>query len=481
MTPPLTPLLQRNGSSACAPLLLGALIALALLAAPALALETPSLSYDTTDLTTGTSRSVTVTVTSNTGSSVTLTSLSLVGTSPSGCLTTSDPSSGSYTQASASTSGTSYSFSVTSGTSGSCTFQAQAVESSSTTSSADSTLTFISPSSLTVDLVTDPAGSKTSGASYFYVLNVTNPLASAVATDYTLTLPSGTTKSSGDAATGTLSLAAGELTQLNFTLASTSAGTISFALGDTTADSAAITIASSDSSSSSSSGGGGGGGAAATKATNKPALVPGAGLRSNSKLAAALAKVLGQASLSSEARENLIRLSDSVSASTAITKSISAGATSTLTTTVKYTGSKTGRFIVHDRIPKSFAASAANITVSAPGGTVEVVESDPEYAIAYDSMSPGDERNITYSTNRNTGTSPVSQGNATVYAESLAPAAEPAPPAPPEAPPEQPPEAPPEQPSAAPSPVPPLAGWALAALGIILVIAAVLKLTVLKK
>ncbi len=460
------------------PLLLP-LTVLLLLAAPALGLETPSLSYDTTDLTTGTSRSVTVTVTSNTGSSVTLTSLSLVGSSPSGCLTTSDPASGSYTQATASTSGTSHSFSVTSGTSGSCTFQAQAVESSSTTSSADSTLTFVSPSSLTVDLVTDPTGSKTSGASYFYALNITNPLSSTVSTAYTLTLPSGTTKSSGDAATDTLTLAAGAVTQLNFTLASTSSGTISFALGSTTADTAAITVSSTDSSSSSSSGGGGGGGAAAAKtASAKPALVPGAGLRSNAKLAAAIEKVLAKGALSTEAQEQLIRLSESVSANTEVTKTISAGSTSNLTTRVKYTGPTATNFLVHDRLPKKFG-NASQITVSAPGGTVEVAEADPEYVIAYATLSQGEERTITYSVKRDTGTAVVNQSTTTVYAESVAAAAEPpeAPPA--AAPPAEQPEAPAAQQPEAPA-VPPLAGYALAALGAILVIAAVLKFTVLK-
>jgi len=156
-------------------------------------------------------------------------------------------------------------------------------------------------------------------------------------------------------------------------------------------------------------------------ASQRPVLVPGVGLINNTKLLAAIEKVLAKGTLSDQARENLLRLSASIVSDIETTRSIDTSATeSTIKTTMKYKGTKKVKnFIVYEKIPKTFAQTASKITVSAPSGTIEVVEADPEYVIKYSEISPNQEITITYKVAEKVATTVINSMVTEVYAESL--------------------------------------------------------------
>lgn len=153
--------------------------------------------------------------------------------------------------------------------------------------------------------------------------------------------------------------------------------------------------------------------------SRRPDLVPGQGLRNNTKLQNALEKVM-QKNVSGEALENLIRLSNSITAEIETTKNFRIeNGQSKLSTTMKYNGRRNvNSFSVYDKVPKSFAQSATEITVSAPGAEIEIVESDPEYLLFYESLSPDDEITITYTVNEEVDSSVIDDTATSVYAES---------------------------------------------------------------
>ena len=246
-------------------------LALALITLPVQAAQlTPTLSYDNTDLTTGTSRTISVTVTGS-GSAATISSLSL----STSCLTVSDPSGGSYSSFSAATGGTTKDFVVTSGTASTCTFSASSLEQSqnSPSTSSEGTLVFVNPSAIGATVDDDAAGTYSSGQNYTFTVTLVNSLNSSISFGYNITKGSQTTKQTGDLTNNTLTLTAGSSTQLNWSFSSTSTDSLYLYIGDRLAHTAAVTITSSSSSSSSSSGGGGAststGGATASFAIDK--------------------------------------------------------------------------------------------------------------------------------------------------------------------------------------------------------------------
>ncbi|MBU4245782.1 MAG: hypothetical protein KKE71_01950 [Nanoarchaeota archaeon] len=173
---------------------------------------------------------------------------------------------------------------------------------------------------------------------------------------------------------------------------------------------------------SSSGGGGASGGAAAVNkknVTHKP--VP-PGIMNNTKLQAAIEKVLAKGKLSPEAIGNLMRLSNAISSESTISRTINSGASkSNVTTKIKYTGLKAAKnFVVYEKVPKTFANSSDLITVTAAGAKVEVVLKDPEYAIVFDTVNPNQELEITYSVSKSVSTNVVDLFASEVYAESLA-------------------------------------------------------------
>lgn len=155
--------------------------------------------------------------------------------------------------------------------------------------------------------------------------------------------------------------------------------------------------------------------------SRKPELVPGVGLRNNTKLQAAIEKVLGIANMSEQARENLMRLSQSISSEINMTREINVGGgTSKMTTKMKYFGDKkVTNFIFFDSVPKTFASSASDITVTAPGATYEVVEEDPGFVFLYPELTFGQEVIISYEVNEEVDTSVIDEFSGEVYAEGL--------------------------------------------------------------
>ena len=156
-------------------------------------------------------------------------------------------------------------------------------------------------------------------------------------------------------------------------------------------------------------------------ASRRPELIPGVGLRNNTKLQAAIEKVLAKGKLSEQAIENLLRLSNSIKSDISTTKMFEAKeGKSNLSVTMKYTGTKKIKsFIVWDKLPKAFASSSDDITVTASGASIEVVESDPEYIFFYSELTPQQEITITYIVDGEVDASIIDDTSTAVYAESL--------------------------------------------------------------
>ncbi len=150
-------------------------------------------------------------------------------------------------------------------------------------------------------------------------------------------------------------------------------------------------------------------------------LVPGVGIRNNMRLQNAIQKVLGMANMSEQARENMLRLSESISSEMGLSKNFSSGSGKT-TLSLKFThggAKKIRNFMVYDTVPKTFANSSENVTVIAEGASIEVVESDPEYLFVYPEVLPDQELSVTYSVEKELAQSVIDDTSTEVYAESL--------------------------------------------------------------
>lgn len=155
-------------------------------------------------------------------------------------------------------------------------------------------------------------------------------------------------------------------------------------------------------------------------ATRKPKLVPGVGLRNNTKLQGAIQKVLGKGKLSQKAINNLLRLSKSIISDLSFRRDfkIEDGKTK-LTGKMKYKGKKKAKnLIIYDIIPKTFAKHSDEITLITDA-QVEVVEPDPSYLLKYPEVSPGEELRWTYETSGEKDASLINETQTEVYTESL--------------------------------------------------------------
>ncbi len=152
----------------------------------------------------------------------------------------------------------------------------------------------------------------------------------------------------------------------------------------------------------------------------KPELVPGIGIRNNTKLQSAVEKVLAKGKLSQQALENLERLSASITSDIDTTRKFSVTENkSAITNVFKYKGTKKVKnFIVFDNIPKEFAASADQIKVETTG-TAEVVEKDPSYAILFPELSPQQEVSVKYSVDGKVSETVLDAVGTELYAEAL--------------------------------------------------------------
>ena len=171
-----------------------------------------------------------------------------------------------------------------------------------------------------------------------------------------------------------------------------------------------------------SSGGGGGGPPDNSKRErNVTGQISPPGLLNNTRLQAAIQNALALGNMSQNAIQNMLMLSNRISGESDVSRTITVeGVQSQVKTTVMYRGNKTARnYIMYEKIPKTFAASTDNITVSVAGAKVEIVEKDPEYAIVFDTVNPNQELSVTYAINRAVSTSTVDSFALEVYAESL--------------------------------------------------------------
>ncbi len=169
--------------------------------------------------------------------------------------------------------------------------------------------------------------------------------------------------------------------------------------------------------------GGGGGGPSdnSKQERNVTGQISPPGLLNNTRLRAAIQNALTIGNMSENAIQNMLRLSNRISGESDVSRSMTVeGAQSRVKTTVRYTGSSTVRnYIMYEKIPKAFAESTDNITVSVVGARVEIVEKDPEYAIVFDTVSPNQELSVTYTIEKAVSTSTVDSFALEVYAESL--------------------------------------------------------------
>ena len=170
-----------------------------------------------------------------------------------------------------------------------------------------------------------------------------------------------------------------------------------------------------------SSGGGGGVLPSEKNATRRPILIPGVGINNNINLLRAMERVLNQAEMSEQARQNMMRLSESITNQVQMTRNFrNVNRVSTMETKIVHTGTqKASNFMLFDEIPKEFAQHADNITITAAGARVEIVDSDPEYLFIYDTLDPGQEIVITYLVESNVDESVIDSFSSEVYAQSL--------------------------------------------------------------
>ncbi|MBW6462224.1 MAG: hypothetical protein K0B07_04215 [DPANN group archaeon] len=128
------------------------------------------------------------------------------------------------------------------------------------------------------------------------------------------------------------------------------------------------------------------------EATHRQVLVAGTGLNENIRLQTALETALGKDIMAQDIINDMMRISESITTQIDMNRQINVGSSqSNMQTSIKYKGKeKMTNFILYDVVPKSFALSAKDIKVTAPGARVEIVEDDPEFAIIFDTVSPGD-------------------------------------------------------------------------------------------
>lgn len=170
-----------------------------------------------------------------------------------------------------------------------------------------------------------------------------------------------------------------------------------------------------------SSGGGGGPPAPDNNVTKEFRLIPGVGLRNNTKLQASIERVLNRTNTSQQARENMLMLSESITSDISTTRwFINMINKSKIQTIMKYNGTmKVRSFIVFEYLPKSFSANATRVIVTAPGASIMIVEEDPSWIITYPELNAGDEILITYEVDGSRSSSVIDGMISEIYAESL--------------------------------------------------------------
>lgn len=279
-------------------------------------LTSVSGSASASTVTTGTDFTISVTPSSSSsGSSCQISTLSLSG-SPSS-YTISDPPSSQDNQYSGTTAGTTKSFTVSVGTAGTYEFTPTGTTTSGSVSGTAIIVEAVDPSTLTATATPTSAQVNLSGA-FTLDMNIEGSTSSDVTTSYTLTVPSGLTRT-GDAASSTsTSITANGSYALSWTInhstCFTGSKTITFALGDNSAASS-ITVTGNSScasgTSSSSGGSGGDGGASSNTTTVKKVTLVVSSIAANG-----IYKIDNEASLKTDGtmvRQLLVKVKNAVS------------------------------------------------------------------------------------------------------------------------------------------------------------------------
>jgi hypothetical protein len=125
--------------------------------------------------------------------------------------------------------------------------------------------------------------------------------------------------------------------------------------------------------------------------------------------------------MSEQAKENLLRLSASITADLSGTRGFTYdGTKSRIRTTIRYQGQKKAKnFMLYESVPKTFASDASTVTVTAPGATVEIAESDPSWVILFPEVSPDQEITVTYEVTGMKSDSVIDSMTSEVYTESF--------------------------------------------------------------
>ncbi len=157
------------------------------------------------------------------------------------------------------------------------------------------------------------------------------------------------------------------------------------------------------------------------EATVKTGLSQGIALENNAKLRDMLGEVFGMPAMDVKAMDSMLRNSKTISSRMQVERKVEVSSgRSYMRMSMQYEGNETiTDFVIYDIVPKSFAQSAKDIKVTAPGATVLIVEDDPEFAIIFSSLSPGETINIDYEVDAEVDADIVSSFSAEVYASSV--------------------------------------------------------------
>lgn len=387
-------------------------------------------SFDSTTADAGTTRTVSVTMSTDSGSS-TINSFS-VSSTPSGLSISTVETPFTVT-----TSGVTKTFTISSSTTNTYTFSVTVIDSAgASSSSGSSTIEYVNPSSLTMEITENPLSTVYEGNNTGISINVQNSLSSSQTRNLTLyqnksnTFAVNTSLGSA-AAIQTITLSASETKPVtwNITIGSFSGtGHAIIRLGDTTSAQVFTltkgTTTTTASSATTTTAGGSGGGTTTTTTTTTTSTIRGppgheiqnvvkeiiqrknedikALLEDKEELRTGLRIALGK-ELSAEIKAIVAAATEKVQKSVVANRTIDVDVTnqkSTISLKIKYNGTEqVNNFIVKDVIPKSFADRASKITVTAPSAKVNVTKDDPEYLFTYPNITPGSESTITYSTN----------------------------------------------------------------------------------
>ena len=290
------------------------------------------------------------------------------------------------------------------------------------------TVTISTPTILSVSFTDDDADNSLTGSQAVTLTLTMQNIGSSNATAVTTLSLSGLERSSGNQTYNDTIQPSASTTHTwvvtNQNTASSPSATINITGSDPKASTITFTYSGGGSSDTGGTTGGGGGGGAGTSdktKTKKHELVPGKGITNNTKLSDSIAKVLAKDTLSEQAKENLLTLSASIAQNTEVDRSLnSSGGKTTVTTKVKYKGEDTKNLMVYDKVPKAFASNHANITITATGAVLKIVEEDPEYLFIYPDVLKGQELSINYKVSSDLNTSILDDFVAPeFYAESI--------------------------------------------------------------